>query len=497
MPLVNSLLTAIVRANGDALVLHAGERPYVIAPSGQVELASRALTLEAVKGMLNELLPVEARQALDDIGAVQHELGSPAFAPGQTFSVVAARGGEDIWIEIRRHRAVAPEPVPEPVPGARPSKLRNRSIRSPNRCRARARRRTGAGTVEPGTLVLQPPRSNQIEEVKQESYDIGTAADVHEISLDASEAPLAEQVEAVELSATPSECRRRARDLARCLEPALPRPTSTAPTRRPCTRTGTGTGTGTSTRGRASALTPTGPWRSERALHAVAARDGHRSPAPHRRRARRVDAVSHLAGASVHSRRRRDRADRGGERLERGGRRDADSRHGSRAQPRSASQPGRNRVDVRRARGRANPLRDLPRSSRRRRHLPHDSRARDFCRAARAVARDSGAVRRSRWARACDRPALERQVDPYLCVRRSHQPHAQRSRHHHREPDQVRAREPRLARQPARSARRSQRAVIGGARGAAREPRRARGRGLRLAGNRRRSRSRRRSRAIS
>ena len=62
MPLVNSLLTAIVRANGDALVLHAGERPYVVAPSGQLELASRALTLEAVKGMLNELLPVEARQ---------------------------------------------------------------------------------------------------------------------------------------------------------------------------------------------------------------------------------------------------------------------------------------------------------------------------------------------------------------------------------------------------------------------------------------------------
>ena len=105
MPLVTSLLTAIVRANGDALVLHAGERPYVVAPSGQLELASRALTLDAVKGMLNELLPAEARQSLDEIGAVQHDLASAAFAPGQTFSVVAARGGDDIWIEIRRHRA--------------------------------------------------------------------------------------------------------------------------------------------------------------------------------------------------------------------------------------------------------------------------------------------------------------------------------------------------------------------------------------------------------
>ncbi|MEO5741801.1 MAG: hypothetical protein ABIS29_14520, partial [Vicinamibacterales bacterium] len=128
MPLVKSLLTAIVRADGDALVLHAGERPYVVAPTGQLELASRALTLDAVKGMLNELLSAEARQTLDGIGAVQHDLGTPDFAPGQSFSVVAARGGEDIWIEIRRHRHVAnvepvvevPYEAPEPVAESEP-----------------------------------------------------------------------------------------------------------------------------------------------------------------------------------------------------------------------------------------------------------------------------------------------------------------------------------------------------------------------------------------
>jgi twitching motility protein PilT len=119
VPLVTSLLTAIVRANGDALVLHAGERPYVVAPTGQLALASRALTLDAVKGMLNELLSAEARQALDEIGAVQHDLASPGLASGQTFSVVAARGGDDIWIEIRRHRA--PVHVPAPVEVAAPA----------------------------------------------------------------------------------------------------------------------------------------------------------------------------------------------------------------------------------------------------------------------------------------------------------------------------------------------------------------------------------------
>ena len=67
--LVDSLLSAIIRADGDALVMHVGERPYVVAPSGQSQLASRQLTLEALKGMLNELLPVDARRALDELRA--------------------------------------------------------------------------------------------------------------------------------------------------------------------------------------------------------------------------------------------------------------------------------------------------------------------------------------------------------------------------------------------------------------------------------------------
>jgi hypothetical protein len=87
-------MTAIVRADGDALVLHAGERPYVVAPSGQSDLASRALTLDAMKGMLGELLPPDARQALDEFGAVEHAL--PRWFPAERFTVAARR--RDIWI---------------------------------------------------------------------------------------------------------------------------------------------------------------------------------------------------------------------------------------------------------------------------------------------------------------------------------------------------------------------------------------------------------------
>ena len=221
VPLVTSLLTAIVRANGDALVLHAGERPYVVAPTGQIELASRALTLEAVKGMLNELLPVEARQTLDDIGAVQHDLGFPAFAPGQSFSVVAARGGEDLWVEIRRHKNAVhvaaaveqppvPEPVPQPVADVAPHVEREPEPRIvaeppalPDVVAPVAAEPASASidldlelatsvplAVNPDAVVWHPDpvpavsSIEQIEEVKQETYDVGTPADNHEISLD-------------------------------------------------------------------------------------------------------------------------------------------------------------------------------------------------------------------------------------------------------------------------------------------------------------------------
>jgi twitching motility protein PilT len=113
VPLVRSLLTAIVRADGDALVLHAGERPYIVTPTGQPELTSRVLTLEAMTGMLGELLPGDARKTLDDVGAVQHDLSRSDVFPEERFTIVAARGGDDIWIEIRRHRLPKAERAPE------------------------------------------------------------------------------------------------------------------------------------------------------------------------------------------------------------------------------------------------------------------------------------------------------------------------------------------------------------------------------------------------
>jgi len=65
MSLIPALLQAIVRIDGDALVMHAGDKPYVVSPTEQVDLASRGLTLEAVNGMVAQLLPAELANALE------------------------------------------------------------------------------------------------------------------------------------------------------------------------------------------------------------------------------------------------------------------------------------------------------------------------------------------------------------------------------------------------------------------------------------------------
>lgn len=112
MSLVPSLLQAIVNLDGEALVMHVGERPYVVSPTGQVDLSARGLTFDAVSGILGQLLPPESQAALDEFGAVQYEvLRMPEF-PQEVFTVVAARGGDDVWVEVRRRRVPDEDRVP-------------------------------------------------------------------------------------------------------------------------------------------------------------------------------------------------------------------------------------------------------------------------------------------------------------------------------------------------------------------------------------------------
>src|ERR1700674_5203636 len=113
MSLVPSLLQAIVQVDGEALVMHAGDTPYVVTPDGQVDLASRGLTLDAVNGIVSQLLPPEVLHALDEFGAAQYQLPPRPDFPQEQFTVVAARGGDDLWAEIRRRRIPDEDHIPE------------------------------------------------------------------------------------------------------------------------------------------------------------------------------------------------------------------------------------------------------------------------------------------------------------------------------------------------------------------------------------------------
>jgi hypothetical protein len=120
--LLESLLDAIIRLDGEALVMHAGEKPYVVLSStsinqfrgplawGQVELSSRPLTADALLDMLGQILSPEQRHSLDDLGAIEEEIAASGES-AQRFIVTAARGGDDVWVEVRRR----PEEVPMPA----------------------------------------------------------------------------------------------------------------------------------------------------------------------------------------------------------------------------------------------------------------------------------------------------------------------------------------------------------------------------------------------
>jgi hypothetical protein len=92
--------------------MHSGDKPYVVTPTGQVDLATKGLSLEAVVGIVGQLLSVDSRSSLDEFGAVQYELPAVVEFPDDRFTVVAARGGDDLWVEVRRHRVPDEDQIP-------------------------------------------------------------------------------------------------------------------------------------------------------------------------------------------------------------------------------------------------------------------------------------------------------------------------------------------------------------------------------------------------
>ena len=155
MSFVSTLLQAIVRLDGEAVVLHVGEKPYIVTPTEQVDLATKGLTIDAAKGILNQLMPIEPQNALEEFGAVQYQMPPIPALPGDHFTIVAARTGDDIWIEIRRRQVpdedrVPPEMLaPAPPAGASPAPDPPREIQ--------AKPRAAPPLESPDTAPARPP----------------------------------------------------------------------------------------------------------------------------------------------------------------------------------------------------------------------------------------------------------------------------------------------------------------------------------------------------
>lgn len=108
-----SLLMAMDAAHGRSIVLHVGDVPYIVTDTGTVPFGSQPLRMRAAVTILEELLPADCRAELSRRGATNCDIVLRE-SPGRVYNIVAARGGDDIWIEI----VMTATPTPDLVTGA-------------------------------------------------------------------------------------------------------------------------------------------------------------------------------------------------------------------------------------------------------------------------------------------------------------------------------------------------------------------------------------------
>jgi hypothetical protein len=101
---VRLLFQALVEVDGDAAVLHAGERPYLVVPTGPVEVADASLTPAAVEQLIGQILPDAARRTLQASGMAHANCVMPEDLSHARFTVTAARFQGDVRLEIHRLR---------------------------------------------------------------------------------------------------------------------------------------------------------------------------------------------------------------------------------------------------------------------------------------------------------------------------------------------------------------------------------------------------------
>ncbi|MFI5179542.1 MAG: hypothetical protein ACHQO8_13310 [Vicinamibacterales bacterium] len=105
MPFVVLLLRAMVRLDAEALVVSAGDVPYVVgAGENRHDVGTRAMPAAVVALITKQLLPPELQAAFEDVGEIKYELPEMGDVPGQQFTVVAAIEPA-LHVDIHRRRS--------------------------------------------------------------------------------------------------------------------------------------------------------------------------------------------------------------------------------------------------------------------------------------------------------------------------------------------------------------------------------------------------------
>ena len=98
------LFRAMVELDGDAAVMHIGQRPYLVASTGAIEVGECFLTAAAVETLILEVFPESARDVLRVAGAAHANCFITEGLPGASFTATATRSQSGIGLEIHRLR---------------------------------------------------------------------------------------------------------------------------------------------------------------------------------------------------------------------------------------------------------------------------------------------------------------------------------------------------------------------------------------------------------
>jgi Tfp pilus assembly pilus retraction ATPase PilT len=109
MDMLPSLCAAMVRANGDSLVLESGRAPYVVAGTQRQDVAKATLSDHALEALVGQIFSESGRHSFKESGFASEDVHVPSA--GLTLSATVLRSDDGVSIELKRAPAVEPAPV--------------------------------------------------------------------------------------------------------------------------------------------------------------------------------------------------------------------------------------------------------------------------------------------------------------------------------------------------------------------------------------------------